>query len=560
MGDNRVIVLILALAATLRLVGVNWDAGMHLHPDERFLTMVATAMKLPITPLAYLDQSTSTFNPYNVGFNFVVYGSFPIMLVKLAAILYRQDTYELIVLVGRTISAFFDLGTVCLVFLMGRWLERQTMVPRNTSYWAALVYALAVYPIQASHFFTVDTFATFFTTAAVAASFGVLSTGKYRWVVLSAVSFGLALACKISGAAVLPILLLGLISWDKKQFAPKNILRAGVFGLVSYAALRLGNPYYFASSSFLNPLLSPHYLANISELKSLVSPGTSFPPSNQWIHTAPVAFSLVNLAYYGLGIVPFFFVVFGLGTVLWKKLKTHSKQPLLPLIAVWVVAFFCYQSIQFVKSIRYLYVLYPFLALMAGVGIVSIQNKYKKRVKKHLVFVQTAIVLGLLIWPLAFVSIYAHTNTRVRASSWMYQHIEAGASIAVEHWDDALPLPVPHTRGGGYAFVELPVFYPDDRAKWEAIDEAFSHVDYYVLSSNRAWRSILSTPEKYPRMSRFYNDLLQNKTQFTLVSEFHETPSLRYLGIPLDLPDLDAEETFTVYDHPQVLLYKNTKK
>ena len=38
---------ILVLAAWLRLQGIDWDEGQHLHPDERFLTMVEAAIKSP---------------------------------------------------------------------------------------------------------------------------------------------------------------------------------------------------------------------------------------------------------------------------------------------------------------------------------------------------------------------------------------------------------------------------------------------------------------------------------------------------------------------------------
>src|SRR6266545_2437965 len=38
---------ILLLAGLLRMRGLNWDESQHLHPDERFLTMVESAIKLP---------------------------------------------------------------------------------------------------------------------------------------------------------------------------------------------------------------------------------------------------------------------------------------------------------------------------------------------------------------------------------------------------------------------------------------------------------------------------------------------------------------------------------
>jgi RsiW-degrading membrane proteinase PrsW (M82 family) len=65
--------LILLLGFLGRFYGLNWDANNHLHPDERFLTMVAMAMKLPVSWNSYFDPQKSLLNPFNVGYNFFVY-------------------------------------------------------------------------------------------------------------------------------------------------------------------------------------------------------------------------------------------------------------------------------------------------------------------------------------------------------------------------------------------------------------------------------------------------------------------------------------------------------
>ena len=76
---------IILLGAVLRLTGTNWDEGTHLHPDERFLTMVQGAMSLPDDTTGYLDTNTSKLNPRNVGYSFFVYGTWPMTVVHVVA-------------------------------------------------------------------------------------------------------------------------------------------------------------------------------------------------------------------------------------------------------------------------------------------------------------------------------------------------------------------------------------------------------------------------------------------------------------------------------------------
>jgi len=113
------------MAATyLRVTGLNWDDNQHLHPDERFLTMVETALQVrkcsdPSLPLEacppdqvrwigfgdYLNTATSPLNPQNRGFGFFVYGDFPIILVRYIAEWVGQTGYDQVDLVGRQIRA-----------------------------------------------------------------------------------------------------------------------------------------------------------------------------------------------------------------------------------------------------------------------------------------------------------------------------------------------------------------------------------------------------------------------------------------------------------------------
>ena len=81
-SPKLLLVLILLLGASFRFYGLNWDQNQHLHPDERFLAMVTTAIKIPSSFTAYLDPKASPMSPYNAGYVFFVYGTFPLNLTK----------------------------------------------------------------------------------------------------------------------------------------------------------------------------------------------------------------------------------------------------------------------------------------------------------------------------------------------------------------------------------------------------------------------------------------------------------------------------------------------
>jgi len=223
------------------------------------------------------------------------------------------------------------------------------------------------------------------------------------------------------------------------------------------------------------------------------------------------------------------------------------------------MGFTFYQSIQFAKTMRYLIFIYPFLSIFAAVGLSYVLNLFKKLSTFSSYMLHATCYICILVWPLAFMSIYTMDHSRVTASKWMYRTIPQGSTILTEYWDDPLPLMVQDPRTRNYIGREVHIFDPDTKEKWQVINEQLNTADYYIMSSNRGWGSVPTTPERYPVASQFYKKMLEKKGNYTLIQEFSSYPSLRYLGIPLDFPDQWAEEAFTVYDHPQVLIFKKNK-
>ncbi|MBD3250400.1 MAG: hypothetical protein GF381_02420 [Candidatus Pacebacteria bacterium] len=602
---------ILLLGLSVRLLNLNWDHGQHLHPDERFLAMVNAAQRLPANPSQYFQPSHSTLNPYNLDFNFFVYGHLPLNLNKLLASVFQTDNYDLLTFQGRVLTALADTTTIWIIFQIALLFEKRlSLKNKQLKYFSALIYAFSVLPIQLAHFFTTDPFLNLFVTAAIFFGLNYFYQPKLKWLLLASVSFSFALASKISAVYVLPLLIALILI----KFNQKKLIHLFAFGLSVYITLRLVDPYYFQSASWLIPWPSTQLLANLKQLKSWSNPNAWFPPAIQWLNRQPILNSLKNLIVFGFGLAGSGLALVGLGSLLARSLSQKNKeiQPRLPLllIFIWVLIYFFYQANQFSHTMRYFLPIYPWLALLSAAG----SSWLIKRIPVRKQITSTIIIILLLIWPLMFLSVYFHDHPRVQASRWIYQQLPANSLILTEHWDDALPLSLPGNQATKYQIIELPVFAQDNEVKWQQINQKLAQADYYILSSNRAWGSISRAKDRYPIGSQFYQKLLSGEASrpkengqettnqkiitqgtaakeahgqeastnqgsnpqaqqlqpssilenqnyhYQLVKQFSSCPSLRYLGIGLTFCDQWAEEAFTVYDHPQVMIFKNTSK
>lgn len=567
MSDKRVhwalIAIIVIVAIYFRFNGINWDQGYMLHPDERFVVMVTNAMTIPESFIQYLIPAESPMNARNVGYDFFVYGSFPLILVKLLAVGTDMDTYNNTAILGRAISAIFDILVVVYVFKMVQLLQHHYKLSRGVKYAAAGLYAVAVLPIQLSHFYAVDTFSNFFTFASIYYAMAFYFEPRFRYVVFSACLIGLGVASKVSSVYLAPLIALffilpyvRLFRSHKKKHSMKELRTMVLYGagfvFFAYLTLRFANPYYFEDANLFAIHLSEAFLQNIRQLESFSAPDAWFPPAVQWINKTPVWFALYNLILAGVGVG--FFITSVAGMVI--TLRRYRKTALV-LLLIATVGFFLYQSTVALKTIRYFIYIYPFLAIFGGIALAAIWRIKQQNLRIGL---SIAAVTAIMIWPLMFNSIYMNNHSRVQASYWIYQNLPGETLLLSEHWDDGLPLMIPEQQGKIFIMDQLPVFDPDTPEKWEIMNTKLENADYYILSSNRGWGSITTVPERYPRMTQFYNDLFAGKTEYKQIAKITSYPSLRYLGIPLDFPDGWLEESFTVYDHPEVYIFENTAK
>ena len=404
---------ILLVGGALRLVGLDWDDSQHLHPDERFLTMVENALTWPASVGEYLDTAVNPLNPYNKGQGSFVYGLLPVALAKFVGQVTGHTGYSGVYLAGRAMSGVLDLMAVLVVFALGR-----RLYDARVGLLGALLLALSVLNIQQSHFFTVDSATTFLVTLALYFAVRV-AQGEGGWSIAGlGLAFGLSVAAKISVATFLLVIGLALLirvfarpvgsRFDRRRvggalgahlaLAAKadrgrrrppphrcagidslTLRWLGVVGLmlavvfIAFWTFRLAQPQAFEGPGLFGLRLNQRWLDDMGYIQKLMSGAIDYPPSHQWAARAPVLYMLKNMVLWGLGAPLGLAVWFAWGLMGWQLVRQGALAHLLPW--VWMSMTFFYQSVQFVKTVRYLLPIYPTMALMAAYGLIWLWDR-----------------------------------------------------------------------------------------------------------------------------------------------------------------------------------------
>lgn len=503
---------VLIIGALFRFTGVNWDENQHLHPDERFLTMVLTSVA-PVNSLAeYFNTSLSTLNPNNRGYGFYVYGSLPLFIVRYVGEWLRKTGYDQIYIVGRQLSAIMDLGTVFVVYLIASRLYK-----RWVALLAAAFAALMVLPIQLSHYATVDTFTNFFgmlafffvvnvlprnwakqgspepgvTQTSTEGSLKIWARGlvsEWKSVVyplLFGMALGMAMASKIN-AGLLAILLpaAALLDYfnrpltERERWVGVHLRNLVLAGLVTIVVFRIFQPYAFSGPGFLDVKPNPIWVDSIRALAVQSTGDVDFPPALQWARR-PIWFSLQNMVLWGLGLP---LGILAWGGFLWmgyRIIKAGERQHWL--IWAWTGVNFAYQSYNFTRSMRYQMLIYPTLGIIAAWAVGALWERStggKKLGWRWLSIAVGAAVLGMTFaWAYAFTQIYVRPMTRVEASRWIYQNVPGPINLRIKKGTETVNQPVSFRMGYAIRNADGPVvlaFQPREAGK--LVNLQFEHL------------------------------------------------------------------------------------
>ena len=521
------LVVIVVVAATLRLTHIQWDQNHFFHPDER--AVVSAVQRL-------------SFKPLHLNPQFFAYGSLPIYLARIASgvvsVVYPYAaTYDGIIVVGRALSAVIGTLTVLLLVMLGT-----RLYDRSVGLLAGFLLAVCVLHVQNSRFLTVDVPLTFFVLLALYQFVRVSTEGRAVHFVLAGAAIGLATATKFSA---MPLFLpLGVAAvyrfWSERRFlsvAGRCVLAALAAGL----AFALAEPYAVIDRAA--------FYHDIFEQSNMVRNAGVFPYTTQYMHTAKYGYDITQLVLWGmapaLGIVAVWASVIR-PAVAWRTRRVEEW-----VLLSWVVPFFLITGWFEVKFPRYLLPIYPLMILWGAEWLVRAYRKGTLLGR----LAAPAVAIGTVAAALSFVSLYTRPHTVVTASEWTYQHIPAGSKILTQDWDEGFPFPLPGREQGRYRIVPFGYYEADNSAKIQRLSRELSEADYIVFQTKRLYGAVTRAPERFPLTTNYFYELFAGDLGYTLVQEIASRPSLFGLQITDEL----ADESLSVYDHPKVLIFRNTE-
>ena len=261
-------------------------------------------------------------------------------------------------------------------------------------------------------------------------------------------------------------------------------------------------------------------------------------------------------------------------------LPARSKHAQLEvLLLCWVVPYFLVTGAFHVKFMRYMLPIAPLLTLFGARLLWALWDgaaSHRKTLRPLAGVVIALVLASTAFYALAYVNgVYGRVHTGVRASEWLNRVAPYGAFVLKEHWEESLP-----NLRSDFELFDLPM-YEDDRAgKTALIADMLSDADYLVFFSNRLYGTISRLPERYPITTEYYHLLFSERLGYTLANVQTSYPALFGVSLVDDtlgrpgLPTLPsflarepaplalnlgyADESFSVYDHPKMLIFQNT--
>lgn len=565
MDKKTVIRLITAVLITLlvytRFVNLTWGFPYPLHPDER--NMADAITKLSCVSLK------DCLNPH-----FFAYGQFSLyvglIVAKILNFLKNSPpivTFEQAVLSLRLISALASAATVAVGLLMIKQIRKRLDLVEYTV--AALIFIFSPALIQFSHFGTTESLLMLEYSILVLVSIMLVrkAIAIRRFVFLAGLVSGIAIATKVSSLVFILLPVLVLI-FQNKTPRTSRLIPVLILTLITLVTSFIFSPYNFLAYGEFH---------NSFQYESSVGLGTSIVfYTKQFMYSIPVIFEFVKIFPYALGVPAFVFFIFGLFFLPLKKEFT--------ILRLAFVIYFIANAFIFAKWTRFMAPLFPVMIIITIASLFQIKDtlarKYIHSLNKHFITILTFIICLIVMIPgIAYISIYSASDVREQASLWIYRNIPSNSIILSEIGNVIdIPAPVGNITDNTYTVIPFDFYnLDDDFTLQQELINTVKQADYIVVPSRRLFANFTcfdgqassvssiayerdrcnKLNQRYPVLNAYYKALFSGSLGYREVAKFEEFPTIKIGSrILFRFPDEFAEETWSVFDHPVIRIFK----
>ncbi|EKE13982.1 MAG: tetratricopeptide TPR_4 [uncultured bacterium] len=572
--------LVIGLLVYSRFVNLGWGLPYPMHPDERNM---ATAIQ-QLNCIFSITNFQNCFNPH-----FFAYGQFPLYLGYLIVYILKFFDGDLGTPIGfqeatislRIISAVASIISVILLIKIILLISNiKNQISKIHIKYQKLLIAIALiflpYAIQFAHFGTTESLLMLLYLAII--YFSLLFIDKkintLSFVINSSLLIGMSLSTKVSSLIFLTIPLLVLlfnqeiIKFKTSTLAAKNslfffgyrlmskIIDLSIFIFLSLVVFFIFSPHNFIN--FRDFVSSMNYESDVALGRSLVF------YTRQFVDTSPLIFQLINVFPYALGWPTFILGSLGFVGLSWKDKKIN-------LLRFSFLIYFIPSAMIYAKWSRFMTPIFPLILIFAILFILRI---------KVINVIKIIIIIIAILPGIAYLSVYQNPDVRFQASEWIYKNIPNNSYILFET-ANVVDIPIPNPKfqipNLNYQTVSFN-FYDLDQSP-ELQMELVNYIgkaDYIFVPSRRIFANhtcykndklqitnnkcqILK--QEYPILNKYYEDLFSGKLGFEKVAEFESFPKICWPpnNNCLVFEDEQSEETWTVFDHPVIRIYKKVK-
>ncbi len=565
--------LLLGLLVYSRFVNLGWGLPYPMHPDERNMAVAVQSLncdKFQVPSSKF--QISECMNPH-----FFAYGQFPLYLSYGITMIQkffdgdlgRPISFEEAVISLRLISALASILNVLVLLRIISLISSKfpasptgRQVPNSkqisiTNYQLPITFLVLIFSpffIQFSHFGTTESLLMLFYSTIVYLSllFSAKKIPISNFLLLTSLVSGLAMASKVSSVIYLII----------PVFVLKDSFKNNFFAFIKLAAMSLLFSIVFSPHNFIS---FNDFLGSIRYESDIALGNYRAFYTRLFDQTTPVLFQLEKIFPYVLGWPAFILGILGILLLSWRK-KEYN------LLRIAIIVNFFPNAFLFAKWTRFIA---PTLPLMLVVAILFLQ-KIKPDV------IKVIVTLLLIIPGIAYLSIYQNPDVRFTASEWIYKNIPANSYILSET-ANVVDLPVLPTNYElptmNYKYISFDFYHLDDDPYLKLqLDQHLAKADYIFVPTRRLFMNNtcikLQTSnfkpqtdkrcnylkKKYPLLNEYYEKLFSGKLGFEKVAEFTSYPKINFRfsisNFQFEIPDENSEETWTVFDHPVVRIYR----